>query len=130
MIYIPCDNGETMSQRPDMHAVTERAKLIRDRLIAYRITRDPRLIVSARARLSATVEQTREPEWWALEWLNILERPVQDAASFVRSKDEYSRRLSSCSPFSDEITGLRLSDDSRRRKLLSKAMRSVMLRPA
>lgn len=118
-----------MDKRPDMHEVNDRAKLIRDRLIARRIARDPSLVTLALTRLRKAVANEPRPAWWALEWLDILERPAKDVALFIRSTDEYSRRLSNCTPFSDEVTGLGLADDERRRKLLSKAVRSVMLIP-
>lgn len=116
-----------MSTRPDISEVSARAKLIMDRLIAARIARDPSIVERARSQLLNSMENSKKPEWWANEWLAILERSTPEIVAFVRSTDPHARRLSLSSPFNDDVTGLNMANIDWRKRLLSKALKSLML---
>lgn len=100
----------------------ERGYLLMDRVIAGLIRRDPSILDRARLKLLAVVDNSSENEWWVFEWLLILDRDQADIRKFLISRSPEARRMSSCSPFYDDVVlGFEISNVAWRIRALKKA---------
>jgi hypothetical protein len=100
--------------------------MLMDRVIARRIGCDPGIVDRARAALKEDIARVENPEWWAAEWLSILDLPLSDIRRFVTSRSPHARRLSDCSPFCDsDVVGFDISDVDWRKRVLRKAHAGV-----
>ena len=83
----------------DSHAIAERASLIRHRLYAQEIERDPGLLAAA-AEFVAKTQETRDDTFGIRVWKYLLTQPVSDLLDRMLDQGEMGQILRSNSPFS------------------------------
>lgn len=115
--------------RPDLEMVNDRMKLMMDRLIARRISRDPELVRRAHQDLLEDRNAAgADAQWWMDEWLEVLEKGNDHVRQFICSRSEYARQMANASPlYSMNAVGDMFHDLALRRRILNKARQGLIL---
>jgi hypothetical protein len=104
-------------------ATNHRARLIRFRLIARQITRDPSLI----AKLRAALDEIRPSDiWWVVEWRALLSLPPEQIRREITRRTDKAYELRMSSPlWLVEGIGIDFADIPTRRRIWRKAKLGV-----
>ncbi|MCK6550735.1 hypothetical protein L6R52_33165 [Myxococcota bacterium] len=87
----------------DPHALAERRSLALHRKIAERITREPRVVGDARARVETWMRDGRIAPAYARAWLALLDGPVDELCRVITDDGERARALRASTPFAGVI---------------------------
>jgi hypothetical protein len=81
------------------HRLAEERSLALHRLVAARLLEDPELLEAARERVRGWLRDRSVGEGWAREWLEVLDRPLEEVVILLTDPSERFRQLRQTSPF-------------------------------
>jgi NADH:ubiquinone oxidoreductase subunit D len=88
----------------DPHRLAELRSVALHAAIGERLLRNPELVEEARRRLRATSTSLKTAHPYRVQWLRILEEPLDRVVAFLREDSERARELRQCTPFTGVIT--------------------------
>lgn len=106
----------------------DRFKLLLDRFVARRLGSDPDMIIRARHYLLQQRESGRpEWNWWIDEWLEILNRPVEEIRRDITKTTDKWKQLRNVSPLG-LVSGLDFFQDiAWRRRAIRKVKAGLVM---
>lgn len=82
-----------------LHRLAEERSLAYHRAVAERVGREPSLLDRVRARLDEWQEAGGRSAAYAIEWRQILDRPLPEVLAFLVDEGERARELRQSTPF-------------------------------
>ena len=89
--------------RLNRHADVEERSIALHRAIAAKLRDDASLVVHARERLHAWLEEGLIHPHYADAWLELLDQPLETVANEIVSGSQRMRDLRQCTPFTDVL---------------------------
>ena len=85
--------------RDGRHTLAEERSLELHGLVAARLREDPLLLEAARERVRGWLRDHSVTARWAEEWLEVLDRPLDEVVAVITDPGERARQLRQTSPF-------------------------------
>jgi hypothetical protein len=82
----------------DLHRLAEERSLAYHRVVAARLTQEPRVLEEARERVASWLASGRSP-YYAREWQRILTCTADEVARVLLGEDDHARALRQATPF-------------------------------